>query len=43
MGLGLAVRFSQFRMELNVCAPLQATLHDHVAPGVQFGIGLEFL
>lgn len=43
-GLGVAVRIGQAaRIELNYCIPLAYQRGDHVHPGVQFGIGLQFL
>lgn len=43
-GLGVAVRIGQMaRIELNYCIPLAYQRGDHVHPGVQFGIGLQFL
>ncbi|KAJ3294022.1 hypothetical protein HK104_004013 [Borealophlyctis nickersoniae] len=42
-GLGLAVRFSILRLELNWCLPLIASQSDAVKPGLQFGIGLNYM
>ena len=42
-GLGLAVRFSFLRAEINYCVPLIAAENDLFKRGLQFGIGLQFL
>ncbi|KAI9343068.1 surface antigen-domain-containing protein [Zopfochytrium polystomum] len=42
VGLGLAVRFSMLRLEVNYCLPVTVTATDAVKPGLQFGIGLHF-
>ncbi|KAI8825718.1 surface antigen-domain-containing protein [Fimicolochytrium jonesii] len=42
-GLGLAVRFSILRLELNYCLPVTATRSDVLKPGFQFGIGVAYL
>ncbi|TPX70621.1 hypothetical protein SpCBS45565_g01551 [Spizellomyces sp. 'palustris'] len=42
-GLGLAVRFSILRLELNYCLPLTATTTDVAKPGFQFGIGITYM
>ncbi|KAJ3303628.1 hypothetical protein HDU76_005323 [Blyttiomyces sp. JEL0837] len=41
-GVGLVVRFSMLRMEVNYCLPLTVTTSDLYKPGVQFGVGLNF-
>ncbi|KAJ3030481.1 UNVERIFIED_CONTAM: hypothetical protein HDU68_008897 [Siphonaria sp. JEL0065] len=42
VGLGLAVRFSILRLEINYCLPISVTSTDSVKPGLQFGVGLHF-
>jgi len=43
-GLGLAVKLGGIaRIELNYCIPVKAARGDKVAPGLQFGIGVNFL
>ncbi|KAJ3253929.1 hypothetical protein HDU77_004319 [Chytriomyces hyalinus] len=42
VGLGLAVRFSILRLEINYCLPVSVTRTDSVKPGLQFGVGLHF-
>lgn len=42
VGLGLAVRFSMLRLELNYCLPVTVCATDRVKPGFQFGVGLNF-
>ncbi|KAI8621601.1 surface antigen-domain-containing protein [Chytriomyces sp. MP71] len=42
VGLGLAVRFSILRLEINYCLPITVTRTDSVKPGLQFGVGLQF-
>ncbi|KAI8591407.1 surface antigen-domain-containing protein [Geranomyces variabilis] len=42
-GLGLAVRFSILRLELNYCLPLVARLGDRMAGGLQFGVGVSYM
>ena len=43
-GVGLAIRFgSVARIELNYCLPIRAQRGDKVAPGLQLGIGVNFL
>ncbi|KAJ1567346.1 hypothetical protein HK405_006298 [Cladochytrium tenue] len=42
VGLGLAVRFSMLRLEVNYCLPVTATTADAIKPGLQFGVGLHF-
>ncbi|KAJ3417405.1 hypothetical protein HDV05_004870 [Chytridiales sp. JEL 0842] len=42
VGLGLAVRFSMLRFEMNWCLPVSVTSTDLVKPGLQFGVGLQF-
>ncbi len=43
VGLGIAARFSNFKLELNYCHPLLIQAGDRVKHGLQFGVGLEFL
>ncbi|KAJ3059737.1 hypothetical protein HDU98_004219, partial [Podochytrium sp. JEL0797] len=38
VGLGLAVRFSILRLEINYCLPISVTTTDSVKPGLQFGV-----
>lgn len=42
-GVGLAVRFSILRLEVNYCLPLVVTGTDSYKRGLQFGVGLQFL
>ncbi|KAJ3146274.1 hypothetical protein HDU86_000490 [Geranomyces michiganensis] len=42
-GLGLAVRFSILRLELNYCLPLVAAVGDRTAGGLQFGVGVSYM
>lgn len=42
-GIGLIVRFTSFRLELNYCVPLLASPSDRIKPGFQFGIGMHFM
>ncbi|TPX58696.1 hypothetical protein PhCBS80983_g02945 [Powellomyces hirtus] len=42
-GLGLAVRFSILRLEMNYCLPLAAGMTDRIKPGFQFGIGISYM
>ena len=42
-GVGLLVRFSFLRFEVNYCVPVVVRETDVVKPGIQFGIGLEFM
>jgi outer membrane protein insertion porin family len=43
-GLGVAVVFKNLvRFELNYVMPLRYTSNDSIAPGIQFGAGLNFL
>jgi len=43
-GLGLAVKLGAIaRVELNYCIPVKASRGDKVNPGIQFGIGVNFL
>lgn len=43
-GLGVALRIGGIaRLELNYCIPLWHHPGDIVAPGIQFGLGLNFL
>ncbi|CAG9794620.1 unnamed protein product [Diatraea saccharalis] len=43
-GAGVALRLGRgARLELNYCVPLRARPHDVTAPGIQFGVGADFL
>jgi len=43
-GLGLAVKLGGIaRIELNYCIPVRASRGDKVNPGLQFGVGVNFL
>ncbi|KAJ3178147.1 hypothetical protein HDU87_003699 [Geranomyces variabilis] len=42
-GVGLAVRFSILRLELNYCLPLVARAGDRMAGGLQFGVGVSYM
>jgi len=43
-GLGLAVKLGGIaRIELNYCIPVKASRGDKVNPGLQFGVGVNFL
>ncbi len=43
-GLGLAFKLAGVaRIELNYCVPLRTQKGDNPAPGLQFGVGVEFL
>lgn len=43
-GLGLAFKLGGVaRIELNYCIPVRAVTGDKISPGVQFGIGVNFL
>ncbi|KAI8901917.1 surface antigen-domain-containing protein [Globomyces pollinis-pini] len=42
-GIGLVARFTNFRLELNYCVPLRITSTDTLKPGLQFGIGMNFM
>jgi len=43
-GLGLAVKLGGIaRIELNYCIPVKASRGDKVTPGLQFGVGVNFL
>ncbi|CAB3254417.1 unnamed protein product [Arctia plantaginis] len=43
-GAGVCVRLGRVaRLELNYCVPLRALPHDAHAPGLQFGVGADFL
>jgi outer membrane protein insertion porin family len=42
-GMGLAARFTSFRLELNMALPLRITTTDGLKPGIQFGIGMHFM
>jgi Omp85 superfamily domain len=43
VGVGIAARFTCFRVELNYCFPVVASSTDGIKAGVQFGIGAEFM
>lgn len=43
-GAGVCVRLGRVaRLELNYCVPLRALPNDAHAPGLQFGVGANFL
>lgn len=43
-GLGLALKLGGVaRIELNYCVPVKASRGDRAAPGLQFGVGVNFL
>jgi len=43
-GLGLALKLGGVaRIELNYCVPVKASRGDRPAPGMQFGVGVNFL
>nr|KAJ3415242.1 hypothetical protein HK105_001569 [Polyrhizophydium stewartii] len=42
-GIGLAARFTIFRIELNYNVPLAVCATDNIKPGFQFGIGMNFM
>lgn len=43
-GLGIAMRLGQMaRFEINYCFPHRYDKNDRTQPGVQFGIGVQFL
>ena len=43
-GLGLAFKLGGIaRIELNYCVPLRTQKGDKPAPGLQFGVGVDFL
>jgi len=43
-GLGLAIKVGGIaRVELNYCIPVKASRGDKVSPGLQFGVGVNFL
>lgn len=43
-GIGIAMRLGQMaRFEINYCFPHQYDKSDRTQPGVQFGIGVQFL
>jgi len=43
-GLGLALKLGGIaRIELNYCVPVKASRGDRPAPGLQFGVGVNFL
>jgi outer membrane protein insertion porin family len=43
IGVGLVARFTSFRLELNYCIPVRATVTDSLKPGFQLGIGMHFM
>ncbi|KAI9199824.1 surface antigen-domain-containing protein [Polychytrium aggregatum] len=43
VGMGLAVRFSILRLEINWCLPVAATTTDNMKPGLQFGVGINYI
>lgn len=44
VGAGVVVRLGRgARLELNYAVPLRAQPHDVHAPGIQFGVGANFL
>ncbi|KAJ2077565.1 hypothetical protein H4R24_005062 [Coemansia sp. RSA 988] len=43
VGLGLVYRHSMVRVELSCCMPLVAATTDRTKPGLQFGLGVQFL
>ncbi|KAJ3192258.1 hypothetical protein HK101_006817 [Irineochytrium annulatum] len=43
VGMGIAVRFSILRLEINYCLPLTVTTTDAVKPGFNFAVGMAFL
>ncbi|KAI8805052.1 surface antigen-domain-containing protein [Cladochytrium replicatum] len=42
-GVGLALRLSMFRVEVNYCVPVLALSNDQYRKGVNLGIGFQFL
>lgn len=43
-GLGIAIRLGHMaRIEVNYCIPYAYDRADRLHPGVQFGIGVQFL
>ena len=43
-GIGIALRIGQMgRIELNYCIPALYQRGDQTNPGVQFGVGVDFL
>jgi outer membrane protein insertion porin family len=42
-GIGIAVRFSFLRAEINYCVPISSHTNDRFKQGVQFGLGVNFL
>ncbi|KAJ8327879.1 hypothetical protein QVD99_006381 [Batrachochytrium dendrobatidis] len=42
-GIGLAARFTIFRLELNYSIPITMCATDSHKPGLQFGIGMNFM
>ena len=43
-GLGLAFKLGGIaRVELNYCVPLRTQKTDKPSPGLQFGVGVDFL
>ncbi|KAJ2741026.1 hypothetical protein GGI20_005468 [Coemansia sp. BCRC 34301] len=43
LGVGLVYRHSMVRAELSWCVPIAATPSDRLSPGLQFGLGFQFL
>ena len=43
VGVGIAARFTSFKLEINYGLPLIAHLSDALKPGLQFGLGMEFM
>ncbi len=43
VGLGCMIRFSILRAEINYAVPIALHAHDLGKPGLQFGLGLQFL
>ncbi|KAI9480120.1 hypothetical protein LPJ78_003284 [Coemansia sp. RSA 989] len=43
VGVGLVYRHSMVRVELSCCLPMLATTTDWPKPGLQFGLGVQFL
>ncbi|KAJ2441375.1 hypothetical protein GGF42_007316 [Coemansia sp. RSA 2424] len=43
IGFGLVYRHSTVRAELSWCIPIAATSSDRLNPGLQFGLGFQFL
>ncbi|KAH6564512.1 hypothetical protein BASA50_001473 [Batrachochytrium salamandrivorans] len=42
-GIGIAARFTIFRLEVNYSVPLTMCTTDSRKPGIQFGIGMNFM